>query len=52
MITENITSLLLYVCSDILPGIAWHYGDDDFIIRTFDFIARSDTHAHDLYCST
>ena len=24
-------------------GIAWYYGNNDFIIRTFDFIARSDT---------
>ena len=23
-------------------GIAWYYGDNDFIIQTFDFIARSD----------
>ena len=28
--------------SDTFSGIAWYYGDDDFIIRTFDFIARSD----------
>ena len=31
-------------------GIAWYYGDNDFIIRTFDFIARSDA-AH-ATCST
>ena len=24
-------------------GIAWYYGDNDFIIRTFDFIACLDT---------
>ena len=28
--------------SDISSGIAWYYGDNDFIIRTFDFIACSD----------
>ena len=27
---------------EIFSGIAWCYGDNDFIIRTFDFIARSD----------
>ena len=26
----------------ILSGIAWYYGDNDFIIQTFDFIASSD----------
>ena len=31
-------------------GIAWYYGDNDFIIQTFDFIARSDA-AH-VTCST
>ena len=48
-IPENITTLLLSVVlcqrqqmSDILCGIAWYYGDNDFIIRTFDFIACSD----------
>ena len=29
-------------------SIAWYYGDNDFIMRTFDFIARSDT-ARDLH---
>ena len=29
-------------------SIAWYYGDNDFITRTFDFIARSDT-ARDLH---
>ena len=32
------------------PGKAWYYGDNDFIIRTFDFIACSDA-AH-VTCST
>ena len=36
--------------SDIFSGIAWYYGDIDFIIRTFDVIARSDE-AH-VTCST
>ena len=31
-------------------GIAWYYGDNDFIVRTFDFIAHSDA-AH-VACST
>ena len=31
-------------------GMAWYYGDNDFIIRTFDFIAWSDA-AH-MTCST
>ena len=31
-------------------GIAWYYGDNDFIIRTFDFIACSD--AACVTCST
>ena len=31
-------------------GIAWYYGDNDFIIQTFDFIARSD--AACVTCST
>ena len=47
-------SVLLWVCStcnnangnkltsDIFSGIAWYYGDNDFIIWTFDFIARLD----------
>ena len=31
-------------------SIAWYYGDDDFIIRTIDFIACSDEcSARDLY---
>ena len=47
-------SVLLRVCSmsrmsniaignkrGILSSIAWYYGDNDFVIRTFDFIARS-----------
>ena len=29
--------------SDGLSDIAWYYGDNDFIIRTFNFMARSDT---------
>ena len=36
--------------SDIFSSIAWYYGDNDFIIWTFDFIARSDV-AH-VTCST
>ena len=36
--------------SDIFSGIAWYYGDNDFIIRTFDFIAGSD--AVHVTCST
>ena len=28
--------------SDIFCGIAWYYGDNDLIIRTYDFTARSD----------
>jgi len=55
-------SILLWVCStsnnangmqqtsDIFSGIAWYYGDNDFIIQTFDFIARSD--AAPVTCST
>ena len=31
-------------------GIAWYYGDNDFIVRTSDFIARSD--AVHVTCST
>ena len=31
-------------------GIAWYYGDNDFIIRTSDFIACSDVHI--VQCST
>ena len=34
----------------IFSGIAWYCGDNDFIIRTFDFIARSD--AERMTCST
>ena len=34
--------------SDIFSSIAWVYGDGDFIIWTFDFIAHSDT-AHVIY---
>ena len=29
--------------SEIFSGKAMYYGDNDFILRTFDFIARSDT---------
>ena len=36
--------------SDIFSGIAWYYGDNDFVIQTFDFIARSD--AVYVTCST
>ena len=30
--------------SDILSGIVWYYGDNDFdfVMRAFDFIAHSD----------
>ena len=34
----------------IKPGIAWYYGDHDFIIQTSDFIAQSD--AVHMTCST
>ena len=62
---ENITSLLPSVLLQVrstsnnandnkrvifFSGIAWYYGDNDFIIRTFDFIARSD--AARVTCST
>ena len=57
-ISENITSLLPSVLCSTASGnkrviffshIAWYYGDNDFIIPTFDFIARSDAaHVHDL----
>ena len=30
--------------SDIFSSIAWYYGDNDLIVQTFDFIARSDVH--------
>ena len=36
--------------SDIFSDIAWFYGDNDFIIQTFDFIACSD--AVHVTCST
>ena len=59
-IPENIVSLLpsglLRVrsiwqqTSDNFSGIAWYCGDNDFIIRTFNFIACSDK-AH-VSCST
>ena len=50
--------VLLRVCSTSnnangnkrVNGIAWYYGDNDFIIQTFDFIARSNA-AH-VTCST
>ena len=57
-ILENIMSLLPSVflrvhsmsnnansnkTSDIFSSIALYYGDNDFIIRTFNFNARSDT---------
>ena len=32
------------------PGIVWYYGDSDFIIQTFNFIAHLDA-AH-VTCST
>ena len=49
-ITSLVPSVLLRVYSksqqqqtcDILFGITWYYGDNDFIMRTFDFIAHSD----------
>ena len=40
--------------SDILSGIAWYYGDNDFIIQTFDFIIQTHCtfrHTH-MTCST
>ena len=30
--------------SDIFSSIAWYYGDNDLIVQTFNFIARSDVH--------
>ena len=36
--------------SDIFSSIAWYYGDDDFIIQTFNSVAHSDA-AH-VTCST
>ena len=39
-----VTSAQRQQTSDIFPGIAWYYSDNDFIIRNFDFIARSDAH--------
>ena len=41
---------MLQQTSDIFTGIALYCGDNDFIIRTFDFIEHSDA-AH-VTCST
>ena len=33
---------MLTATRDIFSGMAWYYGDNNFIVQTFDFIARSD----------
>ena len=54
-ITSSLPSVLLRVRSTsnnaignkqviFFSSVAWYYGDNDFIIRTFDFIACSDVH--------
>ena len=40
----------VYIVTSVQHGIAWYYGDNGYIIRTFDFIARSD--ATHVTCST
>ena len=30
-----------------LPGIAWYYGNNDFIVEAFHFIAHSDNSMHE-----
>lgn len=61
--SENITSLLLFVLLQVhsrpsntkwqqTSDTVWYYGDDDFIMWIFNFIARSNASTCDLHVSS